>query len=90
MEKEMAKGFEEKTAKAGMDVNIRVVASSKSEFTAKQYIETVVNAFAQYNVYQYGNSLKQCSRVKSDDVIHNFIYRNFDEVHEHEKKKVKV
>ncbi|MFH1192595.1 MAG: type IV secretion system DNA-binding domain-containing protein [bacterium] len=79
MENEIIKGLEEKTSKAGMDVNIRVVVSSKDGVKAEMYLANIINAFAQYHVYEYGNGLKQKRVVNRDKFIESFIYRAFDE-----------
>lgn len=78
MENEIVKGLEEKTSKAGMDVNIRLVVSSKDETRAEMYLENIKNAFAQYNVYEYGNGFKEKKIRNKNKFIHNFIYRSFD------------
>ncbi len=79
MENEIIKGLEEKTSKAGMDVNIRVVISSKDGIKAEMYLANIINAFAQYHIYEYGNGLKQKRVVNKDKFVESFIYRAFDE-----------
>ncbi len=79
MENEIIKGLEEKTSKAGMDVNIRVVISSKDGVKAEMYLANIINAFAQYHIYEYGNGLKQKRVVNKDKFVESFIYRAFDE-----------
>jgi hypothetical protein len=81
MEQEMVKGIEEKNYKAGMDVNIRVVVSTRDKARAKAYLSNIDNAFSQYNYYEYGNSFK--IRVPAGrgqkKLIQDFIYRRFSE-----------
>jgi hypothetical protein len=78
MEEELIKGLEEKTSKAGLDVNIRVVVSSENPERAQMYLRNILDAFAQYNIYQYGNSFR-AKKQQGKKIIRNFIYRNFDE-----------
>jgi len=79
MEDEMGKGIEEKASKAGLDVNVRVVVSSVREESAKMYLDNIVNAFYQYNIYEYGNSFKKIVPRNISSLINNFIHRNFSE-----------
>jgi len=78
MEQETVKGLEEKTAKAGLDCNIRIIASSANKEMAKSYLQSVVDSFSQFNFYQYGNSFKLFVSGQTG-LIHDFIYRNFKE-----------
>ncbi|MBD3247689.1 type IV secretion system DNA-binding domain-containing protein [Candidatus Falkowbacteria bacterium] len=78
-EEEMVKGFEEKNAKAGLDVNVRVIVSARSDSNAKVYLNNMNNAFAEYNYYEYGNSFKYKIRKNSDNIIKSFIYRSFED-----------
>lgn len=78
MEEEVVKSIEEKSSKAGLDVNIRVVVSSEKQDRAEMYLGNILDAFSQYNIYQYGNSFK-VAKGGGQKVIRNFIYRNFDE-----------
>ena len=71
-------GIEQKTSKAGLDVNIRVIVSAADEPSAQRYRDNVVNSFAQFNFYEYGNSLK-ASEVRPGRLVKDFIYRNYDE-----------
>lgn len=77
MEEEMVKGIEEKSSKAGMDVNIRVIAASNDAQMVRRYLDNTVNAFAEYNLYHYGNSFKVLVPKKQDRLIQDFIYRSF-------------
>ena len=78
MEQELVKGLEEKTSKAGLDCNVRIVASAKTKAKADSYLDNVVSSFSQFNFYQYGNSFKffPDSSVK---MINDFIYRHYRE-----------
>lgn len=80
MEEEMLKSIEEKNSKAGLDVNLRVVVSAKNKGKGKIYLDNIVNAFSQYNNYEYGNSFKNKAISKNEKkIINDFIFRRFDE-----------
>ncbi|MBN1325464.1 type IV secretion system DNA-binding domain-containing protein [Candidatus Falkowbacteria bacterium] len=78
MEQEILKGIEEKAAKGGLDINIRVLVSSDTQEKANLYLENILNSFAQFNIYEYGNAFKRYS-PSSNKLINDFIYREFDE-----------
>ncbi len=78
MEQGIVKALEEKTNKAGMDVNIRIVVSAKTNEKAKAYLSNIVNAFAQYTGYEYGNGFKAVP-ISPKRIAREFIYRTFDE-----------
>lgn len=79
MEEEMLKGIEEKNAKAGLDVNIRMIASSPNKGKTHLYLDNIASAFSQYNYYEYGNSFKnKLSYKRQNRLINDFIYRRFD------------
>lgn len=77
-EDEAVKGIEEKTSKAGLDVNIRVVVSAKDKNLAEQRLDDVLNAFSLFNIYEYGNGFKADKPSKLENLMRNFIYRDFD------------
>lgn len=81
LEEEMVKGLEEKSAKAGLDVNIRVVVSSKTPEQAQRYLNDILGAYGQFNVYEYGNSFKKKMPRFQSSMVRQFIYRHFDEHH---------
>jgi len=75
-EQELVKKIDQKSNKAGFEVNIRLVASAASEERAQQILAQMENAFAQYenadlNYFQIKN------RGKKSDVAYDFIFRNF-------------
>ncbi|MDD3284427.1 MAG: type IV secretion system DNA-binding domain-containing protein [Patescibacteria group bacterium] len=78
MEQETLKGIEEKNSKAGLDLNIRIIVSAKTEGTAKIYLDNISNSFSQYNMYEYGNSFF-ASKVNQNTLISDFIYRKFND-----------
>jgi len=77
MEEETVKGIEEKTSKAGFDVNLRVVVSTTQANLAYNHLQNILNAFAQYNIYQYGNGFKKVSGLNKSKLISDFINRSF-------------
>jgi hypothetical protein len=80
MEEEVVKGIEEKNSKAGLDVNLRIIVSAKDRGKAEMYLDNIVNAFSQYNYYEYGNSFNNRVHGKGDpQIITDFIYRRFNE-----------
>ncbi len=78
MEQEVVKSIEEKANKAGMDVNVRIVVSARNKALADGYLDNIVNSFAQYTGYEYGNGFKK-TKINKNEIIKNFIYRNFNE-----------
>lgn len=77
MEQELIKGIEEKTSKAGLDVNLRLVVSAPTKQLAENYLGNMVNAFAQFNIYQYGNAFKRAKFVNLPKLVTDFIQRGF-------------
>ncbi|KKR07510.1 MAG: hypothetical protein UT32_C0010G0027 [Parcubacteria group bacterium GW2011_GWC2_39_14] len=77
MEEEVVKGLEEKASKAGVDANIRIVVSCERPEKTEMQLTSLVNAFAQYSIYQFGNGL-QPEEPSLKKMIPDFIYRNFD------------
>ncbi|MCX6745483.1 MAG: type IV secretion system DNA-binding domain-containing protein [Candidatus Parcubacteria bacterium] len=78
LEQEILKGIEEKAAKGGLEVNIRVVVSTDLEQKAQIYLDNILNSFAQFNIYEYGNAFKRYSPSR-EKLINDFIYREFNE-----------
>ncbi|MAF13824.1 MAG: hypothetical protein CMI53_02955 [Parcubacteria group bacterium] len=78
MEQELIKGLEEKTSKAGLECNIRIIVSAQNELKAQTYLNNVVDSFSQFNYYQYGNSFKLI-KDSPKKIITDFIYRNFNQ-----------
>jgi hypothetical protein len=79
MEEESLKGIEEKNSKAGLDVNLRIIVSSKNKGQARLYLDNLSNAFTIYNFYEYGNNfLNKIRTMRQNRLIKDFIYRRFD------------
>lgn len=79
LEEEMVKGLEEKASKAGLDVNIRIVVSAAMPETAQQYLNDVLGAYGQFNIYEFGNSFAKKMPSFQKGLIRHFMYRHFDE-----------
>ncbi len=78
LEEEMVKGLEEKASKAGLEVNVRLVVSSANPEKAKRYLNDVMSAFGQYNIYEYGNSFTKIAPTFQGAMVRHFIFRHFD------------
>ena len=79
LEEEMVKGIEQKASKAGLEVAIRLVASAATHQTADAYLQDLVNAFSQFNVYQYGNGFKYHKVKRLPGFLSAFVHRIFVE-----------
>jgi hypothetical protein len=80
MEEEILKAIEEKNAKAGLDVNLRIIVSARDKGQAQSYLENISSAFSQYNYYEYGNSFhNKIRRWNEKKIINDFIFRRFSE-----------
>jgi len=79
VEEEMLKAIEEKNLKAGLDVNLRVIACAKTKEQAKVYLENVASAFTEYNNFSYGNVFSRAHQKKTEQIVHDFIYRRFQD-----------
>ncbi|MFA6252735.1 MAG: type IV secretory system conjugative DNA transfer family protein [Patescibacteria group bacterium] len=77
MEQERAKGLEEKTSKAGLEVNIRMVVSSTSHERSKAILADILNSYNQYNIYEFGNRFQAVVPRHSDRIAEHLIYHHF-------------
>lgn len=75
-EEEALKGIEEKNSKAGLQVNLRLVASAPTLTQARATLNALASSFSQYNYYEYGNSLN-ISPNRGSKAIRDFIFRRF-------------
>lgn len=78
-EREMLKKMEEKNSKAGLDVNLRVIACSADKLRIDTLLNNVSDAYSEYNYYQYGNSFSKLNRNDQTQTISHFINRRFIE-----------
>lgn len=81
LEQEMVKGIEEKAAKAGLEVCMRLVVCGKTPDKAQRYLNDILGAFGQFNIYEYGNSFKKDMPRFPSRILHGYIHRQFDEDH---------
>ncbi|MFA5995078.1 MAG: type IV secretion system DNA-binding domain-containing protein [Patescibacteria group bacterium] len=79
MEEEMVKGFEEKAASPGFDVNIRIIVSAANKAIAENKMQSILGSFAQYSGTLYANEFIATKPTTSKKEIQHFIYRTFDE-----------
>lgn len=84
MDEQILKNLEEKNAKSGLDVNLRIVINARDEGQANLYLNNIISTFGQYNLYEYGNIFnnkinKVIHKIKHNKLIKDFIYRRFDE-----------
>ncbi|MFH1430788.1 MAG: type IV secretion system DNA-binding domain-containing protein [Candidatus Uhrbacteria bacterium] len=79
MEQEIVKGLEEKAAKFGLDVNIRILVSAADKARAELALNSITQAFAQYAIPQYGNMFVVGKATSKPRLIQQFIYRQFNE-----------
>ncbi|MFA5954408.1 MAG: type IV secretory system conjugative DNA transfer family protein [Patescibacteria group bacterium] len=77
LEQEMAKRVEEKTSKAGLDANIRVVVSTPRAVDSDRALDNILNAFNQFGMYQYGNRFVPSRPRSQQTLLRRFIYRDF-------------
>ncbi len=75
-EQKMMEGIEQKASKAGLEANIRIVASGQSADSAKVYLNQILQAFSSYNIYEFGNAFTQVLPKRSK-LITDFIFRVF-------------
>jgi len=77
LETEMVKGIEEKASKAGLDVNMRIVVSTQSAVRSESILTNIINAFSQFNLYEYGNKL-DIQKIKNPvTLLDQYIFRKF-------------
>jgi hypothetical protein len=79
MEEQAMKMIEEKASRAGLDVNIRIIAFAPDEDQSKDIIRQISNSFSQYSSYEYANNFKVVIKGSVKKIIDNFIYRIYDE-----------
>lgn len=77
LEEEMVKGLEQKASKAGLDVNIRVVVCAANPTRSQTVLNDILQAFGQFNVYEYGNSFAKAMPKFRKRLMYEFIYRQF-------------
>lgn len=76
MEEEMIKGMEEKLSHGGLEVVVRLISAAGTKERAQMNLENLINAFSQYNIYQYGNSFGAVIPRHPGKLISASIYRD--------------
>ena len=79
MEEQAMRLVGEKASKAGLDVNIRIIAFSPNESQSKEVIRQISNSFGQYSSYEYANNFKAVIKGSVKKIVDDFIYRTYDE-----------
>lgn len=77
-EQELVKSIERKSIKPGFNVNIRILASAKSQERADGILSHLENAFSQFENAD-SNHFVVKSRRKSKQIAFDYIFRNFNE-----------
>lgn len=80
-ETKMLEGIENKLSKAGLEVTIRLVASAATAEAAQVYLSNALQAFSQFNIYEYGNSFEKDIPRSRQAIVDGFIFRTFDTSH---------
>lgn len=75
-EQELVKSLEQKAAKSGFAVNIRLVSSAKSQERAQEILAQLENAFSQYENADI-NRFQIKNRARKKEIAYDFIFRNF-------------
>lgn len=79
LEEDMARGIEQKLAKGGLDVTVRLLSVANAPARAREQLENLISAFGQYNLYRYGNTFRAVIPRAQKRIIQEFIYRAFHE-----------
>lgn len=77
-EQEAQKLIQEKASEAGLEINIRVIATANTKEQADIYLNDIVQGFNQYHYYEFGNTINSTAPKNSGSIARNFIYRSFD------------
>ncbi len=75
MEEEMVKNMEDKISRGGLETTLRIVSSANNKEKAMLNLENIINAFSQYNLYRYGNTLAAVIPRRPNTLIRDYIYR---------------
>lgn len=76
-EQEAQKLIQEKASEAGLEVNIRIVASAQTKEQASIYLNDIAHGFNQYHYYEFGNTFSSKEASGSLEIVRDFIYRSF-------------
>lgn len=75
-EEELVKAVQEKASKGAFYANVRVMASAPQAAGAQELLNNTLNTFAQFNVYDLGNSFEKAG-VTPKKLIDAFVFRRF-------------
>jgi len=75
-EQELVKSIENKSSKTGFYVNVRLIASARTEERAKEILGQLENSFSQFENGNI-NCFQIKKRIKKKDVAYDYIFRNF-------------
>ncbi len=78
-DQKMMEGMETKASKAGLDVNIRILVAGKSPQSIEANLNQVLQAYGQYNIYEYGNAFSKNIPSSTSRLVQDFVYRRFHE-----------
>lgn len=76
-EQEAQKLIQEKASEAGLEINIRVIASAETKERAEQYLNDIAQGFNQYHYYEFGNTIGKTT-PRLHGLVRDFIYRGFN------------
>jgi len=76
-EQELVKDIERKSSKIGFKVNIRVLASAKTQQRADEILSHLENSFSQFENADANHFIVK-SRTKNKKISFDYIFRNFD------------
>jgi len=79
-EQEAVKAIERKSALPAFRVNVRLLASARTEARAEEILSHIENAFTQFE-YTEVNSFRVKKRVRLKRAAFDYIFRNFDSEH---------
>jgi type IV secretory pathway TraG/TraD family ATPase VirD4 len=77
-EQELVKSIERKSNKTGFKINIRLLASARTQERADEILSHLENSFAQFENPEI-NNFKIKKRTKKKDIAYHYIFRNFNE-----------
>ncbi len=75
-EQELVKMIDQKSSKAGFEVNIRLVSSAKNQERSEEILSHMENAFSQYENSDL-NCFQVAKRIDQQEIAFDFIFRNF-------------
>ncbi len=84
MEEEIVKSIEKKASKAGMETQIRVVASAANIERAEGLLNNILHSFAQFSSYEYENAFRAGKGKNNRALLEKFVHR------EYSKNKINV